>query len=349
MEHKPFLSVIMPVYNGEQYVKQAVESVLAQTFTDLEVICVNDASADNSLSVLLDLQKSDARVKVIDSKENVGAGGARNLGLDVAVGTYVTFVDADDTIEPDLYERAVAVAGSSDADEIVWGLVEEHYDADGQLVRTVPIVPASQVVTEPLEITAAVLQLEEKTLFGYQWNSFYRNSILQEHGIRFEEALFYEDYFFNLAFARRMRSLATMDFVGYHYFKRVNASITHQFTKDYFDLSYRRVDEMVTFLQQRGYTKPCVYTVLGNRLLRYTLSALQRNCDPRSKMDYKARKQWFLAMRQLPLYAQLLPKAKISNPAHAVLAVIIKCKLCLAADLTGRLIDLVMRRGKRGS
>ncbi len=341
MENKPFLSVIMPVYNGGQYVKQAVESVLSQTFTDFEMICVNDASTDNSLSVLLDLQKTDARVKVIDSRENVGAGGARNLGLDAALGTYVTFVDADDAIEQDLYERAVAVTKSTDADEVVWGLVEEHYDANDKLVRMVPIVPKAQVVTNPAELTALILKLEEETLFGYQWNSFYRAEILREHHIRFEEALFYEDYFFNLEFAKHMSSLATMDFVGYHYFKRVNASITHQFTKDYFDLSYRRIQSMYDFCTQRGYSEKYLFDMLGSRLLRYTLSAVCRNFNKKAEMNGKARREWFLGVCEMALYKQLMPQCTPSNMVYACLKFTVMHKLPFLALAMGKIVQWI--------
>mgnify|MGYP003301270079 CR=1 FL=1 len=343
MERKPFISVIMPVYNAEQYVKQAVESVLSQTFTDLEIICVNDASSDDSLSILLDLQNADSRVKVIDSSENVGAGGARNLGLEAANGSYITFMDADDAIEPDLYERAAAVAKSDDVDEVVWGLIEEHYDAADRLVRTVPIVPKALTVTEPRELTELIVKLEEDTLFGYQWNSLYRAEIIEEHQIRFEKALFYEDYFFNLDFAKHMRSLATMDFAGYHYFKRVNASITHRFTKDYFDLSYRRVESMYKFCCDCECVDQTVYTVLGNKLLRYTLSALSRNHNPLAQMGWKQQQQWAKEQIKRPLYSDLLSQAHVSNPAFSVLRFLIRHRLGWLMVWMGKIVFSIMR------
>ncbi len=343
MKRTPFLSVIMPVYNAEQYVKSAVESVLSQTFEDLEIICVNDASSDASLSVLLELQAADSRVKVIDSSENVGAGGARNLGLEAACGTYITFIDADDTIEPDLYERAADLAKSSGADEVVWGLIEEHYDAADKLIRTVPIVPQARMVTDPNELTAMILKLEENTLFGYQWNSFYRADSIREYHIRFEKSLFYEDYFFNLEFAKHMRSLATMDFAGYHYFKRVNASITHQFTKDYFDLSYRRVESMYDFCIDRHYNDPQVYTVLANKLLRYTLSALSRNHNPLAQMKWGEQRKWAEENMGRPLYGSLLPQAHISYPVFSALRFFIQRNRYSLMVLIGKIVYSIMR------
>ncbi len=341
MNSTPFLSVIMPVYNAEHYVKQAVESVLSQTFKELEIICVNDASKDASLSVLLELQRADSRVKVIDSPENVGAGEARNLGLESACGTYITFMDADDTIEPDLYQRAVDMAKGTDVDEVVWGLIEEHYDVKDRRIRTVPIIPRALTVTEPTELTKVILELEQQTLFGYQWNSFYRADVIRKHHIRFEKSLFYEDYFFNLEFAKHMCSLTTMDFAGYHYFKRVNGSITHQFTKDYFDLSYRRVQSMYAFCSERDYQNAYMFRVLGNKLLRYTLSAICRNFNKQSGMDGKDRKQWFLSVCDNELYRQLLPKCKPSNIVYACMKFAIEHRLTHIAMLMGKMIQWV--------
>lgn len=331
----------MPVYNAENYVKVAVNSVLAQTFRDLEIVCVNDCSADSSLAVLEELAAADHRVKVIDSAVNVGAGEARNLGIEAAQGEYITFVDADDVIEPDLYDRAIALCENGKIDEVVWGLVEKHYNADDKLTRTVQILPERMTLTNRDKITEEILKLEEATLFGYQWNSIYRAQVIKEYNIKFERVLFYEDYFFNLEFARHIQSLATLDYAGYHYFKRVNSSITHQFTKDYFDLSYRRVNEMYDFCLNRDYKNDNVCNILGNKLLRYTLSALCRNLDSQSEMDHKKRNEWFLSICEKPLYSSLLSRCKVTNPAFGFLKVAISARVSFLALLLGRVVNLV--------
>lgn len=304
----PFLSVIMPVYNAEKYLYDAVRGLLSQTFADMEIICVNDCSQDSSLEILHRLENEDERVIVIDSPENVGAGGARNLGLTRARGRYITFMDSDDSVEPDLYERAVALCGDGSIDEVVWGLVEEHYDKNGRHLRSVPIVPP-KALCQGAAVAAKIVELERDTLFGYQWNALYRGDIVRENGIRFEHSLFYEDYFFNLEFARHIKNIATLDYAGYHYFKRVNGSITNSFTKDYFALSYRRVDSMRSFLEEGGALIDSARTVLANILLRYTFSAVSRNCDKRSEMTRRDRKAFLEKLYGDPLYTALIPYA----------------------------------------
>lgn len=338
----PTLSVIMPVYNAEKYLNSAVDALLNQTLNDIEIICVNDCSKDNSLNILYALANKDSRIKVIDSKENVGAGEARNLGLEKACGKYITFMDADDFIEPDLYEKAVELAEANNADEVVWGLTEEHYDKHDVHKKSVTILPPKSVLKTTEECMSAFIELEQQTLFGYQWNSLYKADIIKDNNIRFEKALFYEDFFFNLAVARYVNTLATLDFSGYHYFKRINGSITNSFSKDYYDLSYRRVKDILDFFEERNSVTQRVNEILCNKLLRYTLSAICRNFNKLSEMDNSARKEWFLNCCEKELYKKLLPCCKPSHPAYAVLKICITNKNAVAAQLLGRAVSVLM-------
>lgn len=339
--NNPLVSVIMPVYNSQQYVKAAVNSIVNQTYENIEILCVNDCSTDDSLSVLNELASKDSRVKVIDSPVNVGAGEARNLAIKEAKGEFITFVDADDTIEPDLYQRVIDEINKNNPDQVVWGLVEEHFDDSDTLVKTVPIVSAYRFLDNETDIVKTVLELEENSLFGYQWNSFYRASVIKENHIRFEKALFYEDYFFNLEFAKCMKTFSVLDYAGYHYFKRVNSSITHRFTKDYFALSYRRIESMFRYCESMGYLEPEVYNILGNRLLRYTFSALSRNHNPLSEMSFSDMKKWVGENITREMYSLLLPKCEANNPAHKVLKILIKNRNSTLMVLIGKLVYLL--------
>ncbi len=98
------VSVIIPVYNTEQYLRQCLDSVVNQTFKDIEIICVNDCSTDNSLQILKEYQHKDNRIIIIDLTENKGAGNARNNGVNVAKGQYLTFIDSDDWIKENYIE-----------------------------------------------------------------------------------------------------------------------------------------------------------------------------------------------------------------------------------------------------
>lgn len=103
------ISIIIPVYNVAKYLPECLESILNQTFQDFEVICVNDGSKDNSLEILEEYGKKDNRIKII-TKENGGAGSARNKGLEFAEGKYIQFLDGDDYFEPQMLEKLYNLA-----------------------------------------------------------------------------------------------------------------------------------------------------------------------------------------------------------------------------------------------
>ena len=118
MNH-PKVSVILPVYNVEKYLKQCMDSIVNQTLKDIEIICVDDGSTDASLSILKEYEKEDDRVKVI-CQQNAGAGAARNNGLSIATGEYLSFLDSDDFFSLDMLEKSYAEAKKEDADLIVF-------------------------------------------------------------------------------------------------------------------------------------------------------------------------------------------------------------------------------------
>lgn len=116
----PLISVIIPVYNTEKYIKKCVESVLAQTWKDFELILVDDGSKDSSPEICDEYSKADSRIKVIH-KNNEGPGIARNVALDNSSGEYISFVDSDDWIKPEMFEKMVTTAEKYNADIVVCG------------------------------------------------------------------------------------------------------------------------------------------------------------------------------------------------------------------------------------
>ena len=105
----PKLSIIVPIYNSEKYLKECLDSLVNQTFKDIEIICVNDGSTDGSLNIIKHFAQNDSRIKIIN-QENKGQSAARNAGLKIARSEWVTFIDSDDYIDLNTYERALAVS-----------------------------------------------------------------------------------------------------------------------------------------------------------------------------------------------------------------------------------------------
>lgn len=127
----PELSIIVPVYKVEPYLRRCLDSILAQTFRDFELILIDDGSPDNCGAICDEYAAKDSRIIVIHQK-NQGVSAARNAGLDIARGTYLGFVDSDDWIEPEMYETMLATAREKNVDVVVCGI--RHCDTDGKTV-----------------------------------------------------------------------------------------------------------------------------------------------------------------------------------------------------------------------
>ena len=116
----PHVSILIPIYNVEKYLPRCLDSLLNQTLTDIEIICVNDGSIDNSLKLLKQYQAQDNRIIIVD-KKNGGLPSARNAGLDRARGEYVGFVDSDDYVEPSMFETLYKTAKKENSEVVICG------------------------------------------------------------------------------------------------------------------------------------------------------------------------------------------------------------------------------------
>jgi len=119
MEDNMLISIVVPIFNAERYIKRCIDSILAQTWKDIEIICIDDGSTDDS-SQIIDQYSGDRRIKVLH-KENGGSTSARKAGVDIASGEYIGFVDSDDWIEPDMYERLFYFADCKNVDLVTCG------------------------------------------------------------------------------------------------------------------------------------------------------------------------------------------------------------------------------------
>lgn len=195
------LSVIVPVYNVSDYLGQCLESIIHQTYTNLEIILVNDGSTDNSGEICDTYAKRDKRIKVIH-KENGGLSSARNAGMAVMTGTYVAFVDSDDWLELDAYEHYMqAFAADSSLDVVrssyknIFCSKESATQQDGTYhIEDAPILYDKPTVIEQNQLLPALIK---GNLDVMVWLAVYRVQCLRELKLTFLEGLYHEDEYFS--------------------------------------------------------------------------------------------------------------------------------------------------------
>ena len=186
------VSVIIPVYNAERYLRKCLDSVLNQTLRDIEIICVDDSSTDDSLKILNEYAVRDSRVRVI-TQENGGAGKARNTGMDAASGEFLSFLDADDFFETSMLEEAWKKAVSDWDDLVVFGSdqyfeeVSEGEKKKGSFVRKNWVIRLSEIPPfQPFNFRQMTDNVF-KVFVGWAWDKLFRTSFVKKHGLRFQE------------------------------------------------------------------------------------------------------------------------------------------------------------------
>ncbi len=198
---KPFLSVVIPVYNVASYLRECLDSVRAQTFTDWEAICVDDGSTDGSAAILEDYAAQDARFRIVH-QPNAGVSVARNVALGLARGEWVTFVDSDDTVHPDWFRHAVALM--SDAVDLV-------------RLRPLGVSGWETAPTPALRgRDAAQWAWTVFSNYGYLWLCFARRNCIREFRFRLNTHP-KEDMLFLLEAIPRLRGVVQGEFAGYAY------------------------------------------------------------------------------------------------------------------------------------
>lgn len=220
------LSVIVPVYNMEKYLGVCIDSLLAQTYDNLHVVLVNDCSSDNSLGILQNYEKKyPDKIMVIDSKENLRQGGARNLGIRASRSDYIGFVDADDFVHPKMYEILMGEAEMEGVDAVYCGHNEfDEADTQKMLAEESDCRELSKVSSTKLSDEDR-MELMVSHQYGSVWGGVYRRSLIEENHLYFPERLAYEDNFWVYALQMHLESVTVVQKRLYYYRQHIESTV----------------------------------------------------------------------------------------------------------------------------
>lgn len=238
----PTVSVIVPAYNAENYINICVQSILSQTYTDFELILVNDGSKDSTSAICHRLAEQDSRITVID-QENGGASSAKNTGLNVAKGNYIEFVDADDTLDATYMEQLLRGTKEDEADLCVGNVAFVVLDkAEHILSRPSPKIHEGMFTLK--EYLSHYKEYMPHAIVGAPWNKLFRRQIIEAHNLRFDETTKNnEDTWFNLAYLRHCKKVFVSASPFYHYIDHQNGSASRRYIDNIIEIyteTYRR-------------------------------------------------------------------------------------------------------------
>jgi len=217
----PAVSVIVPVYNAEQTLARCVDSILFQTFKNIEVILVNDGSTDQSLALCQAYAGQDARVRVID-RINGGVSQSRNDGIEAAQGVYLMFADSDDWLP----ENAVTLLTAATQSTGCQMAIGRFYRVIGENRYIKGHISLTQTMTRR-QFAEYMMNAPANFYYGAMWNKLYRRDIVQRYGLRCSQALSYcEDALFNLEYLQYVDTVAAVNAPVYYYVKRKGSLVS---------------------------------------------------------------------------------------------------------------------------
>ena len=212
---RPMVSIIVPIYNAEQYLRRCVDSILNQEYTDFELLLVNDGSTDASGDICEEYGDRDPRVIVIQ-KENTGVSDSRNRAIDRARGKYLQFLDSDDWITPDATRLFVRAAEEYGCDMVI----SDFYRVVGERLSPKGDIEEEGVLTRE-EFAAHMMENPADFYYGVLWNKLYRRDIVEEHNLRMDTDINWcEDFMFNLEYIRYAKVFYALHAPIYYYVKR---------------------------------------------------------------------------------------------------------------------------------
>ena len=213
MPEQSLISVIVPVYNTARWLARCLDSILTQSHSNLEILCVNDGSTDNSAEILAEYAAKDLRIKVF-TQENAGLSAARNTGLEHATGEWVTGVDSDDYLYPRAYEESMACS-HSEVDMIFFGVRDVAEDGSAMPHNPYFDLPEAGEYAMTPELAAKL-----NVCF---WSKLWRRSVLEENKLRFPVGLVHEDEAMYYLAAPYIRRVSVCPVVGYAYMQRAGS------------------------------------------------------------------------------------------------------------------------------
>lgn len=289
------ISIIVPVYNTENYLEKCLYSLVNQTYKNIEIIIIDDGSPDNSMNIIQKFVLADNRVKVI-SQKNQGLSGARNTGMNNANGDYIMFIDSDDWIEIDTCEKAINASEKYNADVVFWSYIKEFSDSqkDNYLFDKTEILWSEKNINQ---LSRRMVGLVGDELANPQsidnlvtaWGKLYKKSVIGDVRFTDTKIIGTEDALFNIEVFLGINSAVYIPDLLSHYRKDNESSLTHNY-KEKLVSRWKEMYSRIKILLDRNDMSREYYDALKNRIC-FGLIGLGINLAEDKKMSFKEKKK----------------------------------------------------------
>lgn len=330
------ISVIVPVYNVEQYLASCIDSLIGQTYKDIEIILINDCSKDRSLEICNEYAKKDARIKVVNKEKNEGPGSARKSGVSVATGEWLCYVDSDDWLETNAFEEMSSKL-CPDVDIVVFGLTMCYEDEQDVIRWKDSAFPLSGIAQSKESIGDLVAYLDSHRTFPFMCNKLYNANFVKECNIEFSTLKVMEDYFYNIEIFEKAKCVVSVDKAYYNYRKPCKETLASAYNSDFFSLSKRRYQTEMRFLKQMNASKEVNCQLLYQIYVKHIISCLIRDAAKNAKLSYKQKLTCAKMYLKDEVTVDVLKKYRPSSFKLKVLAWVMRTKQSLLAVVIGKL------------
>lgn len=302
------LSIIMAMYNAESYIETCLKSILNQTFTDFELIIIDDGSQDKCADIVQKYASKDSRIHYY-YQENQSQCVALNNGIKKAQGEYIAFVDNDDCLELDTYEKVWSSLNEEAVDVVVYGYYQEFVDEGYSTVCK----PHGQIATTFEQCQSTILDIFQNGLFHVSWNKWYKRELITTNAIQFDARYnSMGDYTFNCVLFGHAKSITTLDFVGYHYLKRNRDSLVTNYVQNMVPcLEERRklTQQLFDTYQLWDNEDAMKYYVVQYYFESedFLINLYKPKCDLPANEKYQIIKDYVLDETSMSIYKQLQP------------------------------------------
>lgn len=328
------ISVITPVYNVENYLSKCVDSILNQTFTDFELIIVDDGSPDSCGKIADEYLKKDNRVKVIH-KENGGAPSARNAGIEIASGEYFYFPDSDDWIESTYLEKLYKLAKKTGVKMVISGYTMEYFEQGKNQSYSVSV--GEKVYSNQQKVRNNLHDYFDNMMIAVPWNKLYKASYIRENGFKFPN-LKWDDLHFNMEVIMDIDSVAISNSDGYHFFRsRVGSETTTVFDGLLYKKRKEQFEHILKVYKHWNINDKKILSVIYG----YYASRLVQCVQEIAMSGECGRRQLISKILNDKLSITAFSYGKINSKLLSIVAIPMKCKNITGSIVFGRVVGSV--------